>query len=90
VTGALTAFANYSWQARPSVLADPHPFSTQALALPPTNRFNVGFNFDGARLLGSGSVNYTDEAFWSDVLFQRHVFGDIIKRTVVGEVCVTY
>ena len=30
-----------------------NPFPSQELALPPTNRFNVGFNFDAARLLGS-------------------------------------
>jgi len=31
------------------------------LALPPTNRFNVGFNFNGARYLGSASVDYSDK-----------------------------
>ena len=86
----------------------------------------LGFSFDGARYLGSGSVNYSDKAFWSDVLtsqyhgftdaytmvngsfgvkwaqgkvttlvrgtnllnrdIQQHVFGDIIKASVVGEV----
>jgi hypothetical protein len=40
----------------------------QQLALPPTNRFNLGFNFDGPRWLGSGSVNYVDKALWTDVL----------------------
>jgi outer membrane receptor protein involved in Fe transport len=65
---SLTAFANYSWQGRPTILSSSNPYPTQALALPPTNRFNVGFNFDGARWLGSASVNYTDKAFWSDVL----------------------
>ena len=64
----LTAFANYSWQAKPEVLDSPAPFPSVELALPPTNRFNIGFNYDGARVLGSGSVNYSDEAFWSDVL----------------------
>ena len=112
------------------MLDDPHPFPSQELALPPTNRFNVGFNFDGERMLGSGSVNYADKAFWSDVLsspyhgftdaytlvnasfgvkwakkkittlvkvtnlfnedIQQHIFGDIIKRSVVGEVRFTY
>jgi hypothetical protein len=90
----------------------------------------IGFNFNGARLLGSGSVDYTDRAFWSDVLsvsycgftdpytlvngsfgvewaggrvttlvkvnnllnraIQQHVFGDIIKRSVVADVRVHY
>lgn len=67
-TRSLTAFANYSWQPRPTILSSANPYPTQALALPPTNRFNVGFSFDGVRWLGSASVNYTDKAFWSDVL----------------------
>jgi outer membrane receptor protein involved in Fe transport len=130
VNSMLTAFANYSWQARPEVLSDPHPYPLLKLALPPRNRFNIGFNFNGARLLGSGSVDYSDRAFWSDVLtpsyygftdsyalvngsfgvkwaggtvttlvkvnnllnrdIQQHVFGDIIKRSVVAEVRVHY
>jgi outer membrane receptor protein involved in Fe transport len=130
ISRALTGFANYSWQARPTVLDDPHPYPEQELALPPTNRFNAGFNFNGARLLGSGSVDYSDRAFWSDVLssqyhgftdaytlvngsfgvkwadakittllkvnnllnkdIQQHVFGDIIKRSVVAELRLQY
>ena len=35
---------------------------------PPTNRFNIGFNVDRGRFLGNLSVNYSDKAFWSDVL----------------------
>jgi outer membrane receptor protein involved in Fe transport len=126
ISDTVGAFANYSWQGKPGVLDDPQPYPTQELALPPTHRFNIGFSFDGARYLGSGSVNYSDEAFWSDVLtsqyhgftkaytmvngsvgvkwaqgrvttlvrgtnlfnrnIQQHVFGDIIKASVVGEV----
>jgi len=122
----LTAFANYSWQSDPDVLSDPNPYPTDELSLPPTNRFNIGFNYDGRRWLGSGSVSYADNAFWSDVLtsafhgftddytlvngtigykwadgrvttllkatnlmdqdIQQHVFGDILRRTVVAEV----
>ena len=102
------------------------PFPADELALPPANRFNVGANFDGARFLGSGAVQYAGKAFRSDVLtspyhgftdaftmetgsfgmkwmegrvttmvkvtnllnqdIQQHVLGDIIKRSVVGEV----
>ena len=98
----------------------------EELALPPTHRFNTGFNLDGPRFLGSASVNYSDKAFWSDVLtspyhgftdaytmvngsfgmkwaqgrvttlvkatnifnkdIQQHIFGDIIKRSVMFEV----
>ena len=68
ISGDLTAFVNYSWQAKPTILSDPNPFPTLELALPPTNRFNVGFNYNGARFLASGTVNYADKAFWSDVL----------------------
>jgi hypothetical protein len=122
----LTAFANYSWQAKPTVLDDPNPYPAIELAFPPTNRFNIGFNYDGRRALGSLSVNYSDEGFWSDVLtapyhgytdsytmvnvaggakwsrsrvttmvkvtnlfnqdIQQHIFGDILKRSVMFEV----
>src|SRR6185436_13120672 len=68
VSRALTTFANYSWQAQPTILDAPNPFPAVELALPPTNRFNAGFNFNGTRFLGSASVNYADKAFWSDVL----------------------
>jgi outer membrane receptor protein involved in Fe transport len=126
----VSAFVNYSWQAKPSVLDSATPFPAEELALPPTNRFNVGANYDGARFLGSGAVQYADKAFWSDVLsspyhgysdaytmvngsfgvkwmagrvttmvkvtnllnqdIQQHVFGDIIKRSIVGEVRFAY
>jgi outer membrane receptor protein involved in Fe transport len=74
---AVTMFANYSWQGDPTILDDPNPFPAQELALPPTNRFNAGFNVDGSRYLGSASVNYADTAFWSDVLTSAyHGFTD--------------
>jgi outer membrane receptor protein involved in Fe transport len=122
----LTAFLNYSWQGEPTILDDPEPFPTAELAFPPTNRFNLGANYDGPRFLVSGSVNYADQAFWSDVLtspfhgftndytmvsatfgvkwtngrvttlvkannllnedIQQHVFGDILKRSILAEV----
>ena len=126
ITDKMGAFANYSWQSKPDVLNSSNPYPLQELALPPTNRFNAGFSFDDARFLGGASVNYSDKAFWSDVLtsayhgftdsyamvngsfgvkwargkittlvkttnlfnedIQQHVFGDIIKASVVGEV----
>ena len=36
--------------------------------MPATNRFNAGLNFMNQRFLGSLSVNYSDEVFWTDVL----------------------
>ncbi len=121
-----TAFANYSWQGEPTVLEDANPYPSDELAFPPTNRFNIGVNYDGSRWLGSGAVSYSDRAFWADVLtgpfhgftdsytlvngtvgvkwangrvttllkatnlldqdIQQHVFGDLLRRTIVGEV----
>jgi outer membrane receptor protein involved in Fe transport len=123
---ALTAFANYSWQDNPEILDDSNPYPASELGLPPTNRFNVGGNYNGRRFLGALSVNYTDRAFWSEVLtspyygftdaftqvngsfgvrwkggrittivksnnllnstIQQHVFGDLLRRSVIGEV----
>ena len=125
VSSALTAFANYSWQGKPKILDDPNPFPAIELSLPPTHRFNVGGTYSDARLLGALTVNYTDKAFWSDVLtspyhgftdaytlvngsfgvkwiggkvttsiksnnilnktVQQHVFGDLMRRSVIGE-----
>jgi outer membrane receptor protein involved in Fe transport len=122
----LSAFANYSWQGEPEILDDPNPYPTIELALPPTNRFNVGGTYNGRRVFGGLSVNYTDKAFWSEVLtptyhgftnafmllngsfgvtwnggkittsvksnnmlnrtIQQHVFGDLLRRLVIGEV----
>lgn len=130
ISAGVSAFANYSWQAKPTVLDSATPFPTEELALPPTNRFNVGASFDTHRLLGSGSIQYVDSAFWSDVLtspyhgftdaytmvngtfgvkwnqgrvttlvkgtnllnsdIQQHVFGDILKRTLIGEIRIRY
>jgi outer membrane receptor protein involved in Fe transport len=119
-TQALNVFANYSFQAEP----DPD-FDISEVNLPPTNRFNVGFSFNGNRFLGNASISYVDDAFFQDVLdsrfhgptddytqvngaigvrwmngrvistikvinltnedIQSHVFGDIVKRQVMGE-----
>ena len=54
------------------MLDSPNQFPVEEMGLPPTNRFNAGFGYNGARFLGSGSVNYSDEAFWSDVLSEPH------------------
>ena len=96
------------------------------ISLPPTNRFNASVNVNTRRFVGSVSVNYSDGAFWSDVLtgayngytdsytllngtvgmkwaegkvttaikvnnilndeIQQHNFGDIMKRSITGEV----
>jgi iron complex outermembrane receptor protein len=120
-----SGFANYSWQSDPDILDDPNPFPPAELSLPPTNRFNLGGMYTGRRFLGSLTINYSDGAFWSDVLtapyhgftdaytlvngsfgvkwaggkttttvkvnnllnetIQYHVFGDLFRRSVTGE-----
>ncbi len=120
VSQALNVFANYSYQ------AEPEPdFALSEINLPPTNRFNAGFNVSAGRFLGNMSVSYVDDAFFQDVLdarfagpteaytqvngavgvkfarervttslkvinltnedIQSHVFGDFLKRQVIGE-----
>lgn len=59
----VNAFANYSYQATPSV-----NFPLSEVNLPPKNRFNAGFSFNRSRYLGDLSVAFTDSAFWQDVL----------------------
>lgn len=126
----ITAFANYSWQGDPEILDDPNPFPRSELSFPPRHRINVGGSYADRRWLGSVTVNYTDTAFWSDVLtspffgytkaftlvngsvgvkwrngmvttalksnnmlnrtIQQHVFGDLMRRSVVGEVRVEF
>lgn len=125
VNRALNVFANYSYQATP----DPD-FDISEINLPPTNRFNAGFNFSQGHYLGNLSVSFVDDAYFQDVLdarfagpteaytqvngafgvkflkdkltttikvinlldedIQSHVFGDILKRQVIGEVRVTF
>jgi hypothetical protein len=125
ISAALSTFANYSWQGDPEILESDHPFPTNELSLPPTNRFNIGGTYSDARWLGALTVNYTDKAFWTDVLtspfhgytsaytlvngtfgvkwmggkvttsvksnnilnrtVQQHVFGDLLRRSVLGE-----
>ena len=125
VTSHVTAFANYSYQGKPDV-----NFDLSEVNLPPTNRFNIGFNFSRDRYIGDLTVTHTGGAYWQDVLDDRyhgttdpytlvnggagvrwahnhlttsvkvinllnedalqHVFGDILKRQVVGELRVQF
>ena len=61
-------FANYSWQGEP----DPEDFDVSELNIPPKNRFNVGVGYSYQRVLANISLNYTDDAFWQDVLDARY------------------
>src|SRR5207249_6490028 len=55
LASAATAFANYSYQSKPTVKDDPNPFPASELAFPPMHRFNAGVNVNGTRWLGSAS-----------------------------------
>ena len=71
ITDDVSAFANYSWQGDPEILdpdSDQLRYPEAELIFPPKHRFNAGMNFNSLRYLASGSVNYTSEAFWTDVL----------------------
>jgi iron complex outermembrane receptor protein len=71
VTNNVSAFANYSWQGDPEI-QDPGDndlrYPESELIFPPKHRFNAGVNYNSATYLGSVSLNYTSEAFWTDVL----------------------
>ncbi len=126
----LNVFANYSYQATPSVNFPNVANPLSEINLPAKNRFNVGFNYSRSRWLGDMSVTYSDSAYWQDVLDDRyhgttdsytlvnggvgvkwaanrlttsvkavnlfnqevlqHVFGDVLKRQVVGELRVNF
>ena len=66
-----SASANYSFQDDPEPLtadAGQIPYFAEEVALPPKNRFNVAVSWNTRRFLGSVGLNYSDKAFWSDVL----------------------
>ena len=122
----VNAFVNYSHQWTPVV----EGFALSEVNLPPQHRLNVGTNFSTDRYFGNVTLNYTDAAFWQDVLdarfagstdaytlvnvgfgvrwhdgryvtslkvanlsdadIQQHVFGDIMKRQIAGELRVNF
>lgn len=122
----VNVFANYSYQWMPEAEDLPPGTTITDINWPAENRFNAGFDFGYSRFFGNLAVNFTDEAYWQDVLdvrfagvtdaftlvnagfgvrwlddrvatsikvtnlaneeVQQHIFGDILKRSVVGEV----
>lgn len=126
----VNVFTNYSYQWMPEAEDLPPGTTIDDINWPAKNRVNAGFNFSYSRYLGNLSVNYTDEAYWQDVLDVRfagktepytlvnigagirwadervttslkiinltneevmqHIFGDVLKRQVVGEVRLTF
>ena len=126
----LNVFANYSYQWKPVVADFPSGFTINDINWPAKNRFNVGGNFTYSRYLANVLVNFTDSAYWQDVLDARfsgttdsytllnagfgvkwlgerlttsikgtnlanqevmqHIFGDVLKRQIVGEIRVAF
>jgi iron complex outermembrane receptor protein len=71
----VSASVNYSYQDKPEVRdadSDQIAYPSEEISLPPTNRFNAAVNVNTRRFLGVLSVNYSDEAFWSDVLTAQY------------------
>ena len=79
VNDYVNAFANYSYQWRPVVEGFD---ASEANRLPP-HRFNVGANASYDRYFGTVTINYTDSAFWQDVLDARF-WGDTEAYTLVN------
>jgi outer membrane receptor protein involved in Fe transport len=127
INKSLSGFVNYAYQPTPEAIG----FPESEMNLPPKNRFNIGVNYDGDRLLGNASVSYQGRAYWQDVLdaryagftdaftqvnttvgvklgsdrqyvlslkvvnlfdeeIQQHIFGDIFKRQIAGELRVQF
>jgi outer membrane receptor protein involved in Fe transport len=125
----LSAYANWSYQKTPEVQeadADQIPYPTSEVGVPAKNRVNLGLTWNSKRWMGSATMNYSDKAFWNDVLdapyfgytdsyamvnatvgmkwadgkvetilkgtnlfneqIQQHVFGDVLKMSVMAEV----
>jgi len=122
----LNLFVNYSYQWMPEIEDFPQGVTINDVNWPAKNRFNIGANVNYMKWFGNVSVNYTDSAYWQDVLdarfagitdaftlwngaigyrwlnekvvtslkltnianqeIQQHIFGDILRRQVVGEV----
>ncbi len=85
-TNAVSAYANYSWQDKPEPLdadSDQIPYPADEISLPATNRINAGVNFNSKAYLANLSINYSDKAFWADVLTGPY-FGFTDSYTMVN------
>jgi len=66
-----SAFANYSFQDTPEVLdadSDQIQYPIGEVGVPAKNRVNLGVNWNSKRFMGAATLNYSDKAFWNDVL----------------------
>ena len=71
VNDELSFYGNYSYQRTPEILnaADGQiQYPISEVGIPPKHRFNFGLTYSGPRFLGNVTVNYSDEALWTDVL----------------------
>ena len=120
--GRYSGYLNYSWQAAP-VTEGYEADDIEEIAIPAAHRVNAGLaaNFDPVEI--GASVNYSDRALFTDVLWfigwtepytmvntsvsldlfdghlrpsirvvnllnqdiQQHIFGDVLKRQVIGQ-----
>ena len=67
--------ANYSWQGVPKILdaaSGQIPYPVKEVTVGPKNRFNLGVSYNGPRVLGNLNLNYSDKAFWNDVLSEAY------------------
>jgi outer membrane receptor protein involved in Fe transport len=66
-----SGFANYSYQDTPKTLdaaAGQIPYPTAEVGVPAKSRLNLGLSWNTKRFVGSTTLNYSDKAFWNDVL----------------------
>ena len=79
VSESTRVFANYSYQTQPVATG----FDSSLLNRPPSNRFNAGASFSVAQYFGNVSLNFTDSAYWRDVLDARF-FGTTDSYTMLN------
>ncbi len=66
---------NYSWQDVSEILdaaSGQIAYPVKEVTVGPKNRFNLGVSYNGPRVLGNLNVNYSDKAFWNDVLSEPY------------------
>ena len=76
----MSAFANYSWQARPRQSG----FDASELNVPPAYRVNVGLTGTHDRYFGSIAARYVGRAFWQDVPDPYHGWSPSYKVLDAG------
>lgn len=66
-SNAWSYFINYTFQDDPEATGIPR----EEINTPPEHRVNLGAAYNGDRFFANGNVNYSDDAFWTDVLDSR-------------------